>query len=213
MLAGARQAAPVTLTTKADATNLVSLKRQYQQEAVSEAPPPGYTDLIVKLVAAALQQHPDLKSQWCDDKIFVPDATHIAFAVDTDAGLLAPVIRDVPDRTVRQVATESRRLTALAHGRRLHADQLREATFTVSNLGGLGIDAFTPILHLPQSAILGVGRVVREPVVMHDDAIVPREMMALSLTFDHRVLDGAPAARFLDALRQLMADPFDALGG
>jgi len=208
MLAGVQQAAPVTLTTKADASNLVELRSQLQREvtAASEAIP-SYTDLILKLAAVALGKYPQLKSQWQDDGIFIPDPTSIAFAVDTPAGLLAPVIRDVPDKTIWQVAAESRRLIELARQRQLHADQLQGATFTVTNLGSFGIDAFTPIIHLPQSAILGVGRINREPVVIEGDAIVPREMMSLSLTFDHRVLDGALAARFLNSLRQCISDP------
>jgi pyruvate dehydrogenase E2 component (dihydrolipoamide acetyltransferase) len=88
----------------------------------------------------------------------------------------------------------------------LTARQMSEATFTVTNLGGLGIDAFTPILHLPQCAVLGVGRIVREPAVF-EDRIVPRDRMSLCLTFDHRVLDGAPAARFLDTLRGCVEQP------
>jgi pyruvate dehydrogenase E2 component (dihydrolipoamide acetyltransferase) len=108
--------------------------------------------------------------------------------------------------TVRQVAAQSRDLIMRARAGRLSADELRDATFTVSNLGGLGIDAFTPILHLPQCAVLGLGRIVREPVV-REDRIVPGHRTTLSLTFDHRVVDGAPAARFLDTLRRCLEQP------
>src|SRR5262249_5425597 len=97
-------------------------------------------------------------------------------------------------------------LLAQARAGRLTAEQMRDATFTVTNLGGLGVEAFTPILHLPQAAVLGVGRIVREPAV-HDDRIVPRDVLTLSLTFDHRVVDGAPAARFLDTLRGCLEQP------
>jgi pyruvate dehydrogenase E2 component (dihydrolipoamide acetyltransferase) len=108
--------------------------------------------------------------------------------------------------TLRQVAARTRELTAQARAGRLSAADLRGATFTVTNLGMYGIDAFTPILHLPQTAILGVGRIVREPAVV-EDRIVPRDMVTLSLTFDHRAVDGAPAARFLDALRRCVEQP------
>src|SRR5207244_13195993 len=109
-------------------------------------------------------------------------------------------------RTLRQVAARTRELIAQARAGQLTADQMREATFTVTNLGGLGIDAFTPILHLPQAAVLGVGRIVREPVVV-EDHIVARDRMTLSLTFDHRVVDGAPAARFLATLSGCLENP------
>jgi pyruvate dehydrogenase E2 component (dihydrolipoamide acetyltransferase) len=112
----------------------------------------------------------------------------------------------VPGLTLRQVATRLRELISLARAGRLNGAQLRDATFTMTNLGGLGIDAFTPIITLPQCAVLGVGRVVREPVVV-GDAVVPRDVMTLSLTFDHRVVDGAPAARFLDTLRRCLEHP------
>ena len=203
MVAGVTQAAPVTLTTKADATRLVALRNQLR--AAREVPP-SYTDLILKLTATALVRHPRLRAQWRDDGLFVPSAVHVAFAVDTDAGLLAPVVRDADRLTVRQIAQETRQLIALARMGMLGAERLRDAVFTVTNLGMVGVDAFTPVIHLPQCAVLGVGRVVREPAVVGDH-IEPRDVLTLSLTFDHRVVDGAPAARFLDAIRQGVADP------
>jgi pyruvate dehydrogenase E2 component (dihydrolipoamide acetyltransferase) len=207
MVAGVTQAAPVTLTVRADAGNLVNLRHQFKAAAAApEEVVPGYTDLVLKLAAVALRQHPLLQAQWRDDGLFVPERMDIAVAVDTEAGLLAPVVCGVDALTVRQVAARSRDLLARARAGRLSADELRDATFTVSNLGGHGIDAFTPIIHLPQCAVLGVGRIVREPVV-RDDRIVPGDMMTLSLTFDHRVVDGAPAARFLDTLRRCLEQP------
>jgi pyruvate dehydrogenase E2 component (dihydrolipoamide acetyltransferase) len=200
MIAGVTQAAPVTLTTRADATHLVTWRGQLQA-AAPDAVVPGYTDLIVKVTAAALRQHPLLQAQWRDEGLFVPERIHIGVAVDTEAGLLVPVLRDVDRLTVAQIAEQARELTALARSGRLTADQMRGASFIVTNLGMFGVDAFTPILHLPQSAILGIGRIVREPAVV-GDAVVPRDRLTLSLTFDHRVTDGAPAARFLDTLRR-----------
>jgi pyruvate dehydrogenase E2 component (dihydrolipoamide acetyltransferase) len=204
--------AAVTLTTEADATNLVNLRGQFQSAAATKpgagAKPlvPTYTDLIVKLTAAALQQHPMLMAQWTDEGLFLPDGIHIGIAVDTEAGLVAPVVREVPALTLRQLAAESRTLIELAHTRRLPADKLSGGTFTVTNLGMYGIDAFTPIIDPPQSSILGIGRIRREPAVV-DDRIVPRERMTLSLTFDHRTIDGAPAARFLNTVRLYVENP------
>ncbi len=167
---------------------------------------PSYTDLILKLSAAALQRHPLLQAQWRDDGLFVPNRFDLAFAVDTESGLLAPVVRDVDKMSISEIAARSLELITLARAGRLTADQMRDATFTVTNLGHLGIDAFTPIIHLPQCAVLGVGRIIAEPVV-DGDRIVPGKTLTLSLTFDHRVVDGAPAARFLDTLRDCVEDP------
>ncbi len=207
MVAGVVQAAPVTLTTKVDATNLVGLREQLKAVALgAEEVVPGYTDLIVKLTAIALRRHPLLQAQWREDGLFVPNRIDVAFAVDAEDGLLVPVVRGADKLTLREVAALSRELSGRARAGRLTAGEMRDATFTVTNLGGLGIDAFTPIVHLPQCAVLGVGRIVREPAVI-DEKIVPRDAMTLSLTFDHRVLDGAPAARFLDALRGCLESP------
>jgi len=203
MLAGVHQAAPVTLTTKADASSLVLLRERLAHVLPSR---PSYTDLFIKLTADTLQQHPLLTSQWRGETIFIPDELHIAFAVETDAGLLAPVIRQVPEKSLGQVTAEARELIELARRGRLSAEQFHGAVFTITNLGAFGIDAFTPIINVPQTAILGIGRIVREPAVVADQ-VVPRDMLTLSLTFDHRVLDGAPAARFFDTLRRAVEDP------
>ena len=207
MLAGVNRAAPVTLTTKADATNLVSLREQFRSAAPSpDGIIPSYTDLIVKLAAAALQKHPMLHAQWKEDGIHVPDQIHIAIAVETDAGLLAPVLGDVGRLTLREVAVQSRTLIDQAQNRKLKPEQMQGATFTVTNLGAYGIDVFTPIVNLPQCSILGVGRIIAEPAVV-DGEIAVREMVSLSLTFDHRVVDGAPAAQFLDTIRNRLEQP------
>ncbi len=207
MLAGVHSTAPVTLTTKADATNLANVRQQFKAAGrVADEPVPGYTDLIVKLVSVALQQHPMLAAQWTDGGIVIPEQIDIAFAVDTEAGLMAPVLRDVASLTLREVAAQARDLQERAGTRCLTAEEMQGAAFTVTNLGGHGIDLFTPIISPPQSSVLGVGRVVREPVVIGDE-IVARKMMWLSLTFDHRVVDGAPAARFLDSLRGCLQQP------
>ncbi|HEV3007212.1 MAG TPA: 2-oxo acid dehydrogenase subunit E2, partial [Pirellulales bacterium] len=172
----------------------------------SETPAPSFTDLIVKLAAMALRQHPSLNASWRDDGIVIWDEINIGVAVDTEAGLVAPVVRDVPSLGLRQLAAETRRLIERARARRLSAEELQGGTFTVTNLGMFGIDAFTPIVNLPECAILGIGRIVREPAVI-GETIAPCDALTLSLTFDHRVVDGAPAARFLDALRQAAEQP------
>lgn len=206
MLAGVHQAAPVTLTTKADARGLVDLRRRFTKAAIEAGPAPGYTDFLIKLSALALNEHQEMSGQWRDDGIFMPDRCNIGFAVDTDAGLLAPVVHDVPGKTLRQIAVETHQLSKQARNGSLKAWQMQGGTFTITNLGGFGVDTFTPIINLPQAAILGVGRIAAEPVVRESE-IVAREMLPLSLTFDHRVVDGAPAARFLGTLRAYIENP------
>lgn len=208
MVESAHTTAPVTLTTEADATELVALREQLKATlAPRDKVVPSYNDLIIKLTGVALQEYPILNSYWNEAEIFIPADIHIATAVDTEAGLLVPVIRDVPAKSIQQIAVESRSLAEQARARQLGADELQGGTFTITNLGVYGIDAFTPIINLPQCAILGVGRIISKPAVWNNQ-IVPRNMMALSLTFDHRVVDGGPAARFLNTIREYVEQPY-----
>ena len=196
MLRSKTETAPVTLMTRADATALVKLRGRLK--SAGTAPVPTYNDMLMKLVAEALREHPALNGQ--------AGAINICLAVDTDDGLLAPVVRDVPGLTLQQVAERSADLVARARLRKLTAEELSGGTFTITNLGAMGVDAFTPIINLPECGVLGVGRIVREPVVV-SDAVVVQDRVGLSLTFDHRLVDGAPAARFLDSLRQAVEHP------
>jgi pyruvate dehydrogenase E2 component (dihydrolipoamide acetyltransferase) len=198
-----RTTAPVTLTSVIDATNLVALRERLKAEGEAV---PSYTDFLVKLTAVALQQHPLLASHWTDSGIVPPASFDIGFAVDTDTGLLVPVVRDVPALSVREVAARSRELIERARKGELAAREMQGGCFTITNLGAFGIDAFTPIINPPECAVLGVGRVARQPV-MDGDRVVGREMVTLSLTFDHRIVDGAPAARFLQTLAGYVENP------
>lgn len=202
VLAAVQQAAPVTLTTQVDAHALVLLRNQWRANENSHILP-SYTDMLVKLAAVVLKELPQLNACWHDGGIWTYDAIHIAVAVETESGLMAPVMSDVDKLSLAQIAERSRELIAQARAGTLTQSQLQGGTFTVTNLGMYGIDAFTPVLNLPQAAILGVGRIVREPVV-RDDAVVVGTTLRLSLTFDHRVVDGAPAARWLQRLTQLI---------
>jgi pyruvate dehydrogenase E2 component (dihydrolipoamide acetyltransferase) len=208
LLASARATAPVTLTTTADAVNLVNFRQQFKD---ADSPVvPSFTDLLVKLTAAALGQHPMLNASWVGDQITVHPQIHIGVAVDTDHGLLVPVVRNVPQRSVRQVAEHLSELIDRARLGKLKVEDMEGGTFTLTNLGAYGIETFTPIIHYPQCAVLGIGRIQRRPVV-HGADIVAREQLPLSLTFDHRLVDGAPAARFLQTLVRLIENPAPSL--
>jgi pyruvate dehydrogenase E2 component (dihydrolipoamide acetyltransferase) len=207
MVHSLRTTAPVTLTTTVDATNLVNLRDQFKATGPNlETPVPGFTDFFVKLTALALGKHPDLNARWIGERIETPAEIHIGIAVSTDGGLLVPVLRDVPRLTLRQLARRSRELVQKARSRQLTAEDLKGGTFTVTNLGAFGIDAFTPIINWPECAILGVGRIHKQPAVVNNQ-IVPRDLVTLSLTFDHRLVDGAPAAQFLQTLSRGVQNP------
>lgn len=213
MSASTQTVAAVTLTTDVDATELVALRDQLRVAfAPRGLPAPSYNDLFIKLCADALQEHPLLNATWHDDEIRIARAVHISLAVETSEGLLAPVIRDVQAKSLRQIAAESSTLIEQAQTGKLTPADLQGGTFTITNLGRYNVDAFTPLVNLPQCAILGIGRIVKKPAVV-DDRVVPRHQIALSLTFDHRVVDGAPAARFLDTVRANVETPVLWLAG
>lgn len=211
MVTSHRSTAPVTLTTTIDATELVHLRQPWKDAAENSGDIiPTYTDLFVKLAALALVKHPVLNSRWEDDRIVSPEGIHIGIAVDTESGLVVPVVRDVPQLYLQELSMRSRDLIERARQRKLSAGELQGGTFTVTSLGAWGIDAFTPIINYPECAILGIGRIRRCPAV-HEDQIVIRDQVTLSLTFDHRITDGVPAARFLRTLTALIENPKGAL--
>ena len=199
--------APVTLTTEADATELVELRKRLKITAnQSGQGAPSYQDLFVRVVARALEEHPELNSTWKADAIVVHESVNIGIAVDTEHGLFVPVLRDAHRLGLEEIASRSRELIDRARNGSPRIEDLDGGTFTITNLGMHGIDAFTPIINPPECAILGLGRIVEKPAIV-DGMIASRDMITLSLTFDHRLSDGAPAARFLDAIRVAVEDP------
>lgn len=214
------QAAPhVTLTTEADASALVSAREQLVAELGEKI---SYNALLIAIVAKALGQHPEVNASWNDDggrktedgqPVGLPSSVlrhtsiHIGLAVDTPRGLLVPVLRDCGGKGLAEIHRRLGDVVTRAQAGKARPDELSGATFTITNLGMFEIDAFTPIINLPEAAILGVGRIVKKAVVLDDDRIVPRSMMTLSLSFDHRVMDGATAAKFLQRTKQLVERP------
>lgn len=166
--------------------------------------------MLVKIVATLLPECPALNACWLDNGIRLHDATHVSVAVDTEHGLLAPVLAHTDRLSVQEIARQFRSMVERARQGTLSHKELQGGTFTVTNLGAFDVDFFTPIINVPQAAILGIGRIVREPVV-RGDAIVIGETIGLSLTFDHRVIDGAPAARWLQRLCQAIGRPGESL--
>ena len=208
LVASRQLTVPVTLTTKADATNLVNLRNQFKSTNGTH-PIPSFQDIITKLVAEVLKQHMFLAGRWDEDAIVVP-AHHeldIGMAVDTEDGLLVPVIRNVAGLTLRDVAVQSKSLVQQAREGKITAAQMQGGVFTITNLGSFGIDSFTPVINYPEAAILGLGAIRKEPFFLDDGQVVAQLQLALSLTFDHRIVDGAPAARFLQSLVSAISNP------
>ena len=202
MATSLREMAQLTVVTEADATalrarrtDLVATAEQAGQRG------PGYTDLLLWLLARTLPKHPLLNASLIGDEVRCWREVNIGVAVALESGLVVPVVRSAHAKSLADLTAEVASLVERARDNRLGLDELQGGTFTVTNLGMYDIDAFTPIINPPQSAILGLGRIVPRPTVV-DDAVTIRHMMTLSLSFDHRVVDGAPAAQFLQALKQ-----------
>ncbi len=216
MAASAHTTAPVTLTCEVDATEMVALRKALKEDfAADRLAVPSYNDLLAKLSAQALLEHPMLNARLDGDEIVQSSSVHVAIAVDTERGLIVPVLRDVQTKGLRQIARESAALIEKTRAGTIGYDELQGATFTITNLGMFEIDAFTPIIDLPQCAILGVGRINPKQVVVDAEAgqVAIRHMVYLSLTFDHRLVDGAQAARFLQRIKRFIERPYLWLAG
>lgn len=198
--------APVTLTRNVDATELKHLRDQILDELRPQDPRPSFTDLLISIVARCLLRHPDLNGTFENDLLELSDEVHMNLAVDSDRGLVVPVIRSVQRKGLLELVRQRNDLVRRAQENTLTLDELETGTFTLTNLGPLGVDAFTPIINPPQIAILGVGRIHPAPAAF-EGQIALREMMFLSLTFDHRIVDGAPAARLLQDIVSLIEKP------
>ena len=211
MAHSAHTTARVTLTTEADATEMVQLRGSFKTAFEgTEQPVPSYNDILIKIVAAALREHLALNARLVDDEIHRLHEVNVGLAVDVDAGLYVPVVRNADSLPLGAIAAETRRLIERVQRGVFLPDDLLGGTFTITNLGGYEIDAFTPIINPPECAVLGVGQIALKPVV-RGDQIVARSVVTLSLTFDHRLVDGAPAARFLQQIKRLVENPLKLL--
>ena len=199
--------ASVTLHTEVDATAFVELRGMLNDKLQAREVSLTYTDLLVKVVANALREHPRLNATLTDEGIHLLPEINIGVAVALDDGLVVPVIRDADKERLSEISEQVRGFAERARSNQLTPGELQGGTFTITNLGNFGIDAFTPIINPPESAILGVGRILKKPVVQEDEIVV-RSMLTLSLTFDHRVIDGAPAAQFLQTASSYIQDPY-----
>jgi len=201
--------AQLTITMEVDVTEAGRMCQELSERW--QAGPDGgvsvtYTHAIVKAAALALAEHPRLNSTLEGDVIRLPDEVNVGVAVALDEGLIVPVVREADRKSLRQIAVEARELSEKARQGTLTVDEVTGGTFTVTTLGMYDVDVFTPIVNPPQCAILGVGR-VKEVPAFEGDRVVRRSVLNLSLSFDHRVVDGAPAAEFLRRVKYYLEHP------
>ncbi len=207
MATSTRTVARVTLVMDVDATEFVAVRERLKARfAEAWGFAPGYNDMLVMIVARALRKFPYMNARMTSDAIEYLARIDIGMAADTDRGLTVPVVRNADQKSLRQIGAELRELVDRARKGRSLPDDFG-GTFTITSLGPLDVDAFTPVINYPEAAILGVGRIAAKAVVLNDQ-IVARKMMTLSLAFDHRITDGAPAARFLKHIKELIEEPF-----
>ena len=191
-------------------TTEVDMERAWEArealKALGDGPKVSFNDIILKAVATALRQHPACNAWWQDDHIRYWHEVHVSMAVAIEDGLITPVIRNTDLKSLREIAAESLDLAERARGRRLKPEEYTGGTFSVSNLGMLDIDEFTAVINPPEAGILAVGRIAEKPVV-HQGQLAVRRRLRLTMSCDHRVIDGATGARFLKTLKAMLENP------
>ena len=196
------QSAQLTLHTEASADSLIVLRERLNKDDRKIS----YNAIFLKIVAMALRRHPKINASVEGDTIHIWKQIHIGLAMEANEALLVPVVRNPDLKTILEIDCDISDLIHRAGENKLSPDDLVNGTFTITNLGFADIDYFTPIIRPPESAILGVGRIVKKPGIK-DDQVVPEARIALSLTFDHRIIDGAPGARFLNTIKEIVENP------
>ena len=207
MYASLQETAQLTMDMEVAMDDCVRLRTQLVEEWASAGVRPSYTDIVMKAAAKALRDHPRMNAQFLGTEINLRGEVHVGMAVALDEGLVVPVLRHVDQAGLKEIAQESSRLAGLAREGKLGLDDMAGGTFTVSTLGMFGVESFTPILNPPEVGILGVNR-LRDDTRWEGERPVRQKAMTLSLTWDHRALDGAPAAQFLASVRDYLEAPF-----
>jgi len=200
----------VTQHERADVTALDELRKRYAKSVEAAGGNLTVTSILVKIVAAALRTFPQVNASvdMAAEELVLKSYVNVGIAVDTDHGLLVPVIRDADAKSLTQISVELTQLSEKARSRKLSLDEMQGGTFSISNLGGIGGTTFTPIVNAPEVAILGVSRARLEPVYNDAGELVPRLILPLSLSYDHRVVDGAEGLRFLRWIVDALEQPF-----
>jgi pyruvate dehydrogenase E2 component (dihydrolipoamide acetyltransferase) len=201
MSLSAHSTAQVTLFLDADATELAAYREKLKIQVEEEwGFAPGYNDLLVQICARALKEFPYMNARLNGEVIERLEEINIGIAVDAERGLYVPVIRDADKKDLRTIGTEFRQRVEEIRSGKIAPDFLSGGTFTITNLGMYDIEGFTPVINFPEAAILGVGKIISKPVIRESEIVI-RQMLTLSLGFDHRITDGAPAAKFLQFIK------------
>ncbi|MGE3273420.1 MAG: 2-oxo acid dehydrogenase subunit E2, partial [Chloroflexota bacterium] len=214
MAASSRTVARVTLLMEVDMTEAVRFRTQLAPEFEKRyGARLAYDSMIAKACAIGLAEHPHVNAQWQEATeshsagILLQEHVSVGIAVSAEAGLLVVVVRDADKKPLSQVNSDLMGMVAKSKQGGLGPDELSGSTFTITNLGAYAVESFTPIVNPPESAILGIGRIAKRPAVV-DGQVVVRDLMYLSLAFDHRVVDGAPAAQFLQRVKECLEAPY-----
>lgn len=211
MLESTRNIPHVTLTSDVDMTKAIDLRKSVLSSIEKQTGyRVSYTEIIMKATAHALDNHPAVNASLIDSEIIMNKSVNLGLAVAVENGLIVPSVKAVNQKGLATLTEESKTLGKKARDNQLTPQEMTGSTFTISNLGMYAIDGFTPIINPPETAILGVGRIVEKPVALAG-AIEIRPMMILSLSFDHRAIDGAPAAAFLTELKKILENPYSLL--
>ncbi|WP_342605615.1 dihydrolipoamide acetyltransferase family protein [Peribacillus sp. FSL E2-0159] len=202
-----QSSAQLTLTMKVDVTDLVFLQKQATETLQKqESTKLTITDFVAKAVVLSLKEHLKMNSAYIEDNIILNEHIHLGLAVALEKGLVVPVIRNAENCTLRQLSKKGKELARCARDGQLPIEDMQGSTFTISNLGAYDVEHFTPILNTPETGILGIGSAYDTPRYIGEE-LEKRTILPLSLTFDHRVLDGAPAAAFLQTLKRYLEEP------
>ncbi|MGM8213441.1 dihydrolipoamide acetyltransferase family protein [Virgibacillus sp. W0430] len=208
MVESTRSIPHVTLTTEVDMSHVIAIRKNLLPVVEEQTGfRLSFTEIIMKTTAYTLTKFPKLNASLRDNEIILNKNVNIGLAVAVENGLIVPSIQNADQKGLAELTMESKELGKKARESKLTPAEMTGSTFTISNLGMYAIDAFTPIINPPETAILGVGRINEKPVVV-DQAIEIRPMMVLSLSFDHRAIDGAPAAEFLTVLKESLENPY-----
>ena len=194
------------LTIQVDVDALLELRAELNRRLADEGTKLSVNDLLVKACAVTLRAHPDINVSWGGDKLLRHRRVHVGIAVAVEGGLIVPVVRDADQKSVSQISREAKAPIERARAGKLRPDEFTGGTFTISNLGMFGIDQFTAVINPPEAAILAVGATTSEPVV-HDGRLGTRQRMKLTMSIDHRAVDGATGAQFLAGLKAVLEEP------
>ena len=202
-----QESAQLTITMEVDAAEMVRFRKVLGEAPEAESIRISYNTILIKILARVLEEHPQMNSSVIGDEIWLWESVNLGVAVDVKDGLVVPVVHNANKKDLIAIQKEIDELANKAKSKRLVLDDLRGGTFTLTNLGFLDVEAFTPILNPPETGILGVGKIVEKPVVENGEIKVGHRM-TLSLTFDHRIVDGANGGRFLKRVKTYMETPY-----